>query len=66
MPTRQLGSLSLSEDAGTGGHAGDTSIGNIPDMDEIPDMEEEDLGEDEDAATAAPSKPAVVGNVTAA
>jgi len=47
MPTKQLGSLSLDAD---------TSIANIPDMDEIPDMEEEDLEGAEDAATAAPAK----------
>jgi len=49
MPTKQLGALSLDAD---------TSITNIPDMDEIPDMEE-DLGEAEDAATAAPATTAV-------
>lgn len=47
MPTKQLGALSLDAD---------TSITNIPDMDEIPDMEEEGLDGVEDAATAAPAK----------
>jgi hypothetical protein len=51
MPTKQLGGLTLDAD---------TSISNIPDMDEIPDMEEEDLEGEEDAATAAPAKPVAV------